>query len=620
MRLFSTVGVRIANMRGTGLIALIVILGSLGTPSYQFLNNRPHPTYSLENMPDTEFTCRGKVLGGYYADLDTECQMFHICVKVSGVGVSKLNQIILTGFESKAVRYGDDEDVFALQRAETGDIRLNQEKESEKVNQQPEPRPFRKTTPKQQVKNNNSYRNNNENNNERDIFKGSSSGHYFNNRNNGKEYDEDYDDGNYNANQNGDRFQTRKVNRKPVQNQYSNNNNNNNNNQGEDRTSSTRRPTGFVNNFAGSSYVPTTPRPKTTTSATYKQNNQQNYNNNSPTQYTVSTPAPFRQTQQYNNANRRTTPSRQEDAYTENYPKQKSTKERENYPTTAAGTTFNNQKYYNTQYKTRTTETENYPSTARFENQKQKAPKKTENYPTTFAPKNNNVQQKSTFTNTQTTYDNLPTTFSPRTNAAFAQIAQQTTSKQQQNNNSVTPTQYTPQNYFNRQTTNTDNRNTQPLNQKAPANTQQQTQTTQFTQYTPTVPKVTTKYYPTTQPPRFSNRYDETQYDDTSSDSKEEFLSAAHSTNIANSRNELQKTQKSTAPTTTQKPKPFSLTTSKSVPQVTQTLSSQGSQPDAPKKKPKDYDYAYYDTNVSEGEDYDVHAVADIKKSDNKKQ
>lgn len=52
-----------------------------------FLNHRPFPTYSLENMPSTGFSCRQKILGGYYADPDTECQMFHICVKVAGIGV-----------------------------------------------------------------------------------------------------------------------------------------------------------------------------------------------------------------------------------------------------------------------------------------------------------------------------------------------------------------------------------------------------------------------------------------------------------------------------------------------------------------------------------------------------
>ncbi|TDG48163.1 hypothetical protein AWZ03_005338 [Drosophila navojoa] len=47
---------------------------------------RPWPTYSLQNMPKTQFTCRDKILGGYYADPETQCQMFHVCVKLPGVG------------------------------------------------------------------------------------------------------------------------------------------------------------------------------------------------------------------------------------------------------------------------------------------------------------------------------------------------------------------------------------------------------------------------------------------------------------------------------------------------------------------------------------------------------
>lgn len=49
---------------------------------------KPWPTYSLQNMPQTRFTCHDKILGGYYADPETQCQMFHVCVKVGGVGVS----------------------------------------------------------------------------------------------------------------------------------------------------------------------------------------------------------------------------------------------------------------------------------------------------------------------------------------------------------------------------------------------------------------------------------------------------------------------------------------------------------------------------------------------------
>lgn len=47
-------------------------------------------------MPQTQFTCHDKILGGYYADPETQCQMFHVCVKVAGVGVSrKINNIYL---------------------------------------------------------------------------------------------------------------------------------------------------------------------------------------------------------------------------------------------------------------------------------------------------------------------------------------------------------------------------------------------------------------------------------------------------------------------------------------------------------------------------------------------
>jgi hypothetical protein len=42
---------------------------------------------SMYDMPRTSFSCRDKILGGYYADPETNCQMFHICVKVAGIGV-----------------------------------------------------------------------------------------------------------------------------------------------------------------------------------------------------------------------------------------------------------------------------------------------------------------------------------------------------------------------------------------------------------------------------------------------------------------------------------------------------------------------------------------------------
>ncbi|CAG2060873.1 unnamed protein product, partial [Timema podura] len=44
------------------------------------------PNYSLDDMPDTNFDCSNKIIGGYYADPETDCQMFHVCVKIPGVG------------------------------------------------------------------------------------------------------------------------------------------------------------------------------------------------------------------------------------------------------------------------------------------------------------------------------------------------------------------------------------------------------------------------------------------------------------------------------------------------------------------------------------------------------
>lgn len=46
-----------------------------------FLINYRVPLQYLDfdNLPETNFTCAGKVIGGYYADLETSCQMFHVC-------------------------------------------------------------------------------------------------------------------------------------------------------------------------------------------------------------------------------------------------------------------------------------------------------------------------------------------------------------------------------------------------------------------------------------------------------------------------------------------------------------------------------------------------------------
>ena len=44
----------------------------------------------LGNLPNTSFSCEGKVVGGYYADFETGCQMFHVCTLGSKGNVPRL--------------------------------------------------------------------------------------------------------------------------------------------------------------------------------------------------------------------------------------------------------------------------------------------------------------------------------------------------------------------------------------------------------------------------------------------------------------------------------------------------------------------------------------------------
>lgn len=37
------------------------------------------PIVTTTELPRTSFTCQGKTLGGYYADPEADCQLFHIC-------------------------------------------------------------------------------------------------------------------------------------------------------------------------------------------------------------------------------------------------------------------------------------------------------------------------------------------------------------------------------------------------------------------------------------------------------------------------------------------------------------------------------------------------------------
>lgn len=500
--------------------------------------------------------------------------------------------IYLLGFESKAVKYGEDEETFSLQRAETGDHRINKEHQSNHIDQNKDLK-FNNQRIKTNSNNNNNNRNNNNDNSEKDIFKGSSSSNFFNNRNNGKERDEDYDD-NVNVNQDRDYESRRKVvrnrSRRPVQqnnrqaqqnsdsnNEYNSNDNYNRNNDDNNRNNDynrnnnynrnsdnnrnkdsnrnrnsdfeakktdnqeqqnrrTIKPVDFTNNYAGSSYLPTTAKPSSTTLNSeqyttavnnYRTRNGQRrpytpeYEASSTPVYTVSTPAPFKQTQQYNNP-----PSRPANSpVTENYPQQKlasksTTAFDEHYdipkikPSTVAenyNAQYDTQKTkqtastaaqtYNTQYDVSKTKQTPTPFSTQYDVPKSKSTSVDQTYETTKVKQNNFVSKTTPYDKTEnypsnnpayisnfdkktttplkqsdnypTTYSpkpfsNFPTTFSPRTNSGYTEIAHQTISYTK-NTQSSAYTQYS--------------------SSQAKNNSPKSTNGGSNVQYTPTVPK-----------------------------------------------------------------------------------------------------------------------------------
>lgn len=44
-----------------------------------YYNNILFKYLDFDNLPETNFSCQGKVIGGYYADVEVGCQMFHVC-------------------------------------------------------------------------------------------------------------------------------------------------------------------------------------------------------------------------------------------------------------------------------------------------------------------------------------------------------------------------------------------------------------------------------------------------------------------------------------------------------------------------------------------------------------
>merc|ERR1711892_415676 len=54
-----------------------------------------YPIYS--EVPETAFACDGQVDGGYYADPEAECQVFHICTADGAGGLAKYSFLCPNG-------------------------------------------------------------------------------------------------------------------------------------------------------------------------------------------------------------------------------------------------------------------------------------------------------------------------------------------------------------------------------------------------------------------------------------------------------------------------------------------------------------------------------------------
>ena len=51
----------------------------------------------LDRVPPTLFSCRGQVAGGYYADPQTKCQAFHVCLDQGTPELTKLSFLCPNG-------------------------------------------------------------------------------------------------------------------------------------------------------------------------------------------------------------------------------------------------------------------------------------------------------------------------------------------------------------------------------------------------------------------------------------------------------------------------------------------------------------------------------------------
>ncbi|XP_015591999.1 probable serine/threonine-protein kinase clkA isoform X1 [Cephus cinctus] len=241
---------------------------------------RPPPRYSQQYMPDTSFTCRNKIVGSYYADPETDCQLFHVCVSVAGsiqdyrflcpndTAFDQESQTCADWYdvdcEAATLYYASDN--FDLYRLGSGleslhydSIRNDVEPQDHLQRSETSDAVRSSANNLNRVASNNGYSgnaNSNSNaNNNKEIFRGSSSSNFYSSRNNGKE--DDYDNEKAyreeNVQEPRKKVGVRKLARKQQYNGNQNNinNNSNNNNYSPSTTiappSAAQNPSGFNN-------------------------------------------------------------------------------------------------------------------------------------------------------------------------------------------------------------------------------------------------------------------------------------------------------------------------------------------------------------------------------------
>ncbi|XP_029179103.1 GATA zinc finger domain-containing protein 14-like isoform X2 [Nylanderia fulva] len=169
---------------------------------------RPPPRYSQQYMPETSFSCRNKIVGSYYADPETDCQVFHVCVSVAGtIQDYKFLCPNDTAFDQESQTCADWYDVdceaatlyyssdnFDLYRIGSGlesvhYDSLRSDAEPQDHLQRSETSDAVRSSANAVNRVSSSNYNNNNNNNNRDILRGSSSGNLYNRNNKEDEYE-----------------------------------------------------------------------------------------------------------------------------------------------------------------------------------------------------------------------------------------------------------------------------------------------------------------------------------------------------------------------------------------------------------------------------------------------